>query len=126
MSGDLVVNINLMDPQLLVRPRFALSLPPSQVAVAASAGRLPIRDSAADTVVAHHFPIQWGHLVDGPAVEQLALEISRVLRMGGTVEFQCSSCDPQQLDRAFRHTGLVPLEPSRAGRVLRLRKAETP
>lgn len=103
-DGEFVVNINLMRD--LLRPAFASKLGKGQVAIRGSAGQLPIRDFAADTVVANRFPIQFGRLVDNWTVDHLASEVFRVLRTGGTVEFRCSSCDVQQLQAAFWDAGL--------------------
>ncbi len=124
VDGDLVVNVNLMYPLLLMRPSFPMRLSFGQVVVAASAGFLPVRNSVVDAVVAHHFPIQFGRLVDGPTIGELALEVARVLRDGGSAAFQCSSCDVRQLASAFTSAGLALLETSRPGYPLRLRKAE--
>jgi hypothetical protein len=124
LDGDLVVNVNLMYPPLLIRPSFPRRLALGQVVVAASAGVLPVRNTVVDAVVAHHFPIQFGRLVDGPTIVELAAEVARVLRDGGTADFQCSSCDVRQLASAFTGAGLALLEPARPGYPLRLRKAE--
>lgn len=124
VDGDLVVNVNLLYPPLLIRPSFPNTLSLGQVVVAASAGLLPVRSSVVDAVVAHHFPIQFGRMVDGPTIAELALEVARVLRDGGSADFQCSSCDVRQLASAFTSAGLALLEAPRPGYPLRLRKAE--
>lgn len=124
LNGDLVVNVNLMYPPLLMRPSFPTRLAFGQVVVAASAGVLPVRDSVVDAVVAHHFPIQFGRLVDGPTIGELAAEVARILRDGGTADFQCSSCDVRHLASAFTSAGLALVEAARPGYPLRLRKAE--
>jgi len=119
-DGDLVVNINLMEEGLL-RPGFASKLGTGQVVIRGSAGKLPIRDHAAESVVANRFPIQFGRLVDNRPVEDLASEVFRVSRTGGTVDFHCSRCDVQLL-AAFRDAGLHLTEAPRPGGALRLHK----
>lgn len=122
IDAGLVLNVNLMWPALLVRPDFVRQLTPGQLAVAASAARLPFADAIADRVVARCFPIQFGHLVDGHGINELAQEVARVLRTDGSVEFHCSSCDVQQMAAAFQATGLDLLQAPRPGYPLILRK----
>lgn len=119
VSADLVLNVNLMWPELVVRPNFATQLPAGHLAVNASAARLPFADATANSVVARCFPIQFGRLVDGPSIDELGREVARVLQPGGSVQFHCSSCDVRHLAAAFEATGLRLLQAPRSGYPLR-------
>ena len=92
-GADLVVNANLFFELVMVRPTFAQRLPLGHVAVSASAAAIGLRDACADVVVAHHFPIQFNRTIDGHGVSDIAGEALRVLKVGGRLDFSCSSCD---------------------------------
>lgn len=107
---DLVVNANLFEPLLMVRPDFVARLASGQVAVRMSAGRLGLRDSCVDLIVGHHFPVQFDRTADRFGIDDVARESFRVARPGADLRFGCSSCDVDALAEAFAGAGFVSVE----------------
>lgn len=109
-GADLVVNANIFEELVMVRPGFARRLGAGNLAVATSAGALGLRSGFADLVVARHFPIQFDRTIDGFDLSAIAREAFRIARHGGDLDFRCSSCDLGALARSLIHAGFADIE----------------
>jgi hypothetical protein len=118
------VNVNAFIRPQMFDDQFT-SRVPADLVVHRSAHDTGLPSDSADEVIANHFPIQHDELVidlDGTRVNvtELAGEIVRILRPGGRLHFQGSSCHSLgaaqlNLARVFREAGLDVLAVHRNG-----------
>jgi len=110
-EGELAgaINLNLMSKDMMTNTRFGDS---ATLVIQSSAHQMAIGTSSVDLVVANRFPIQYDEVVihesgSRAPISDLAGEIVRILKPGGVLRFNCSSCDEASLIDALMTAGLA-------------------
>lgn len=105
------INVNLFYSDNMLDLDFANRIDENLV-IRASAHQTGLDDESVDVVVANRFPIQLDEFIidemgQRAHIALLAIEAFRILKSGGTLSFDCASCDRLALARAFERAGLI-------------------